>query len=267
MIPCDGSWPVDYSAAECELSPDADPEALERRERLEAMAVAFLWAWTGKNLGLCRETLVVEPVDPCACYGGQESTFWGRGPYNRQYRRTRAPFLAGGKWWNSPCEHLGAPWEIALPGPVHDVEVVTVDGEPFPGDIRVDNRRYLVRTDREPWPRDGSVVVTYRRGVPVPPGGQVAAGVFTCELEKAVAKDRTCSLPQRIQSITRQGVTVGVAIDNFEDVERGRTGIWLIDSWVASMTRPPAPSLVHSPDTGRKGGTDRRVVTWQPTSP
>ena len=267
MMPCPDSWPVDYSAAECALPEDADAETRERRERLEEMAVAFLWAWTGKNLGLCRETLVVEPVDPCACVGARESTFWGRGPYNRQYRRTRAPYLVDGEWYNGPCEYHGAPWEIALPGPVHDIEAVTIGGVPFTGDIHVENRRYLVRVDGEPWPRDGSVTVMYRRGVPVPLGGQIAAGVLTCELEKALNKDRTCSLPQRIQSITRQGVTVGVAIDTFEDVERGRTGIWLIDSWVASMTRPPAPSLVHSPDTGRKGGRDRRVVTWQPTSP
>lgn len=262
MGPCE--WPVDYSAADCEPPGPGDVAAVERWARLEEMAVAFLWAWTGQNLGLCPETFVVTAGGRCDCYSGRESTFWGRGPRNGQYRRTARPVLAGGLWREPGCGHA-APWEVELPGPVYDVQGVTVGGEPFTGDIRVDNRRYLVRTDGQAWPRDGSVVVSYRRGAPVPVGGQIAAGVFTCELNKAANRDKSCSLPQRIQSITRQGVTVGVAIDNFEDVERGRTGIWLIDSWVASMTRPAAPSLVHSPDTGRKGGQDRRVVTWQPT--
>src|SRR5690606_39609267 len=96
MMPCPDSWPVDYSAAECALPEDADAETRERRERLEEMAVAFLWAWTGKNLGLCRETLGVEPVDPCAGAGVGAATACGRGPYIRAYRRARGADPVGG---------------------------------------------------------------------------------------------------------------------------------------------------------------------------
>jgi len=262
VYPCE--WDLDYSATDCALPPDAGEGDRARRAALEDMAVGFLWAWTGKNLGLCTETVTPVP-EPCSCY--RDSTFWGRGPRNGQYRVTARPRLTSGAWLPSPCGRHLAVNEVALPGPVHDVVDVTINGQSTPVSIRVDNRRYLVRTDGQAWPTDGSLTVTYRRGVPVPAGGRVAAAVFVCEMEKALNKDRDCALPERIQSITRQGVTVGVAIDTFEDVERGRTGIWLIDSWVASITQPPAPSLVHSPDTGRKGGAEHRVVTWQPTSP
>ena len=67
------------------------------------------------------------------------------------------------------------------------------------------------------------------------------------ELSKAVECPDECELPQRVQSVTRQGVSVTV-LDQFEDLDEGRTGIWLIDSWVASVTRPPSGGSVLSPD-------------------
>jgi hypothetical protein len=48
--------------------------------------------------------------------------------------------------------------------------------------------------------------VTYERGVPVPAGGQVAAGTYACEAAKAMTGDTTCRLPRRVQSLVRQGV-------------------------------------------------------------
>ena len=95
-------------------------------------------------------------------------------------------------------------------------------------------------------------------GTPVPAGGQVAAGLLSLEMAKALAHDSSCKLPQRWQSITRQGVTI-TAQDLFEDLNEGRTGLWLVDSWVASVTQPKrVGGRVFSPDiprTGRAGAT------------
>lgn len=98
--------------------------------------------------------------------------------------------------------------------------------------------------------------VTYMRGIDVPMGGQVAAGRLACELAKAACGDNTCALPKRVQTITRQGVTVGL-LDSFDDVDKGRTGIWLIDSWVASMNIPQSRA-------GRVLSPDRRSSSRQP---
>jgi hypothetical protein len=101
--------------------------------------------------------------------------------------------------------------------------------------------------------------VTYQQGKPVPVGGQIAAGLLACELAKAACGDKSCGLPQRVQSITRQGVTVAV-LDAFDDIDTGHTGIWLIDSWVASVTKRPRRWRVLSPD--RRQPTVGRVQTW-----
>jgi hypothetical protein len=100
--------------------------------------------------------------------------------------------------------------------------------------------------------------VSYTKGTPVPEGGQVAAGVLACELAKGATNDRTCQLPQRVQTIARQGVTVQL-LDSFDDVEKGRTGIWLVDSWVASVTQPKRGGSVYSVDIPNPR---HRTTTW-----
>src|SRR3546814_15264182 len=89
--------------------------------------------------------------------------------------------------------------------------------------------------------------ILYNRGYPVPAGGQVAAGLLAVELAKAACGDKSCGLPQRVQSITRQGVNIAV-LDAFDAIDPGHTGIGLIDSWVASVVRRPPRLRVYSPE-------------------
>jgi hypothetical protein len=70
-------------------------------------------------------------------------------------------------------------------------------------------------------------------------------------LAKALINDRTCGLPQRIQNITRQDVSVTV-LDSFEGIDEGHTGIWVVDSWIASVTKPLQFSSVTTPETHRR---------------
>jgi hypothetical protein len=135
---------------------------------------------------------------------------------------------------------------------------VQIDGEVLdPSAYRVDNGRLLVRQDGGRWPtcqdmgaalgEDDTWGITYDKGYPVPAGGQIAAGLLANELAKAACNDRSCGLPQRVQTVTRQGVTIAV-LDAFDDIDEGHTGIWLIDSWVASVVRRPRRMRVLSPD-------------------
>lgn len=263
--PC--SWPVSY--AECHTLPDGwkpaegEPASVER-EQYERMAAEFLWRWTGRSLGVCETT-----IRPCreTCCGERPSTFEGRGPHPSG-RTPWTPVLIGGEWFNVSCWACGpdacgcrSPYALRLPGPVASITEVKIDGQVLdPSAYRLDSHRDLVRLDGEGWPTAqdhaqpdtaaGTWSVTYDRGVEVPIGGQVAAGLLAVELWKAACGDKGCALPQRVQTVTRQGVTVAM-LDSFDDIDKGHTGIFLIDSWVASMTQTPRQSSVYSPDTKR----------------
>jgi hypothetical protein len=243
------------------------------------MATGMLWAWTGQGYGLCEVV-----VRPCReeCNNGYE-TFWGRGPFTPGYATDKSggwvgygPVLVGGQWLNVTCGVCGDncscdhPATLRLPGPISSIEEVRIDGDVLVSTAyRVDNHVLLVRTDGSRWPRcqqmgkslteEGTFGISYTRGTEVPVGGQVAAGVLAVEMFKAMCNDATCQLPRRIQSISRQGVTITM-LDKFDDIDKGHTGIWLVDSWVASVMQVPKPSRVYSVDIPRP--KHRQQVTW-----
>lgn len=193
---------------------------------VEAEAAWFLWTVTGQRFGQCEVT-VEHP--PCC-------------------------------WCAHSC--LCYSCTLYLPGPVGAVDgqvtEVLVNGEPFEEYMVVGDT--LVRT--LPWPRD--VVVTYLRGLPIPPGGARAARELATELALARCEPGKCRLPAGWTSRTRQGDTVqrrpGMARD-----EKGTgaplTGLPLVDLWVAAANRVAAGNGVWSPDV------QPMVVTAGPGSP
>lgn len=257
MSPC--NWPVSYAG--CSSCAPLMAMGVEEREAFEEMAADYLWNWTRRQFGVCR--LVLRPAgENC----GPTATFEGSGPYAAPGMRGRASVLLDGEWTGFSCGRCAsacecsAPVSLKLPGPVVSVYEVKIDGAVLaPGAYRTDGD-LLVRLDGEAWPLRqnldavlnsvGTWSVTYDRGTPVPLGGQLSAGLLACELAKAACRDPACALPQRIQTITRQGVTMAM-IDTFDDVEKGFTGIWLIDSWISSVINPPRASTVHSVDLPR----------------
>lgn len=230
------------------------------------MAVEYLWRWTNGIFGLTEVS-----VRPCRMDCSSFSSFWGRGPYPWL---TESSFYSGrgfvpveirGAWHDLGCRTCGTVAcgceeleAVILPGPVTEITEVLLDGEVLdPDAYKITHRRYLLRVDGGDWPvcqdlaaeptEPDTFQVTYKRGVPVPPGGQVAAGILANEFAKAAANDSSCQLPKRLQTVTRQGVTVAM-IDSFDNVDKGFTGIWLIDAWVNSIVKSPKPSRVISPD-------------------
>lgn len=262
--PCE--WNLDYGT--CDPPEAWSTLSPEERATFEEMAVEFLWRWTGRVLGICEVSVRPCRDEWCDDAARRRSTFEGKGPRTSLGSGSWGPVLIRGEWYNVGCFSCGDSCScypgtiaISLPGPVAHVTEVLIDGEVLdPSSYRVDSRRWLVRTDGEGWPTSqdlsapanepGTWQITYGRGTPVPAGGQIAAGMLAIELWRASCGDEDCGLPQRVQSITRQGVTVAV-LDSFDDIDSGHTGIYLIDSWVASMTRPPRRPTIHSPDTKR----------------
>lgn len=261
IYPCE--TPVENGMTGCSA---IDSLSEERRALVEQMAIDTLFQWSGRVFGTCEA--VLRPCTwECADSQNWTSTFWGRGPYPWMGvgSGTWIPQLIGGEWFNVGCGCLGScscdlrgPSSLMLPGPVQEVLKVMIDGEVLPSEsYKVMYRRVLVRTDGENWPAcqnllaDASQMntfeVTYTKGIPVPPGGQFAAGTLACELAKALCNDSSCQLPKRLQTLSREGVTIGFQ-DQFESLDKNRTGIWTIDSWLASVTVPRPSVSVRSVD-------------------
>lgn len=276
------TWPVSYEACGATPGdPNAEPpvpassgcsalDALDDEQvaAFERMAAEMLWNWTDRIFGVCEVT-----VRPCRSDCGSArrwmDTFWGRGPYpwGDISAGSWVPLLIGGEWFNMGCGCAGTcscteegPSALRLPGPIVSVSSVRIDGDVVPPEeYQVLYGRLLVRLDGTPWPscqnlltdasNEGTFEVVYSRGVDVPKGGQIAAGILACELAKAACGDADCQLPQRIQTVTRQGLTVGI-VDAFQGLNDARTGIWLIDSWTSSVRGPTAKPKagVRSPD-------------------
>ena len=255
--PCD--WPL--AELPCPALDElfyGEQEALA--ETLVETATSLLWNWTGRQFGLCELT-----VRPCR-QDCSSSTYEGWSGIPSPTFASGMPFLPvliNGEFYNLRCGRrcrdcsCTVTPEIGLPGPVDSVSAVVVDGVTLDESAyRVDNRRWLVRQDGERWPtcqdlgkapgEEGTWSVTYRWGTPVPKGGTLAATVLACEMAKA-ALGRQCELPQRVQTVTREGVSMAI-LDSFDGLDRGRTGIWLVDSWVLSVTASPRRSRVMSPD-------------------
>jgi hypothetical protein len=256
-------WPLDW--ADCVGCKDGLSDA--DIVRFGQMAGERLWETTGRVFGVCEVT-----IRPCAAQSEPasmwRSTFWGRGPYPwapSMGNGSWVPVLIGGQWTNITCGCVGwqcrctldGPTVLKLPGPVREISEVKVDGVVIPeASYRVDYNRLLIRTDGATWPATQNLLlddtepdtftVTYERGIPVPIGGQIAAAVLAAEMQKASCGDKTCRLPERLQTVTRQGVTVGVALTGDDWRE---TGIWLIDDWIKSVTQPHSFASVRSIDS------------------
>lgn len=249
-------WPLTWLTGPCAVFAGltADAQAV-----VAEMATDALRLWTFGQFGLCDVTL--RPVD--LCDERATTLFYGNGPYGSGGYFTRGLTAAD----LAACRDCGVsaiscgctPSSVLrLPGPVHSVTSVTVDGA-----VLTEGTGYgiagnlLVRLDGASWPpvqdtwADPSLPMTfeivYRRGQEVPAGGRVAAATLACELAKALTGDASCRLPQRVQTVTRQGVSVAV-LDAMEGLDSGRTGIWAVDAWVASVTRSHRGGSVHSPD-------------------
>lgn len=265
--PC--QWPVSYAGCKSTEVIDGLPD--DERAIWEQVATEYLWRWTKGAFGTCAET-----VRPCR-QDCQPSTFWGGRPaYLPGSGAPWTPALIAGKWYNLGCTcgdtcGCSVVHEITLPPPVSSIVSVVIDGEVLdPDSYRVDNGKSLVRLDGNGWPTcndmsspsasgtgaEGTWEVTYLRGSEVPVGGQVAAGILAAEFAKS-ACGVDCALPKRVTSVTRQGVSIGI-LDTFDDIEVGHTGIWLVDSWVASIKSAPRRSRVASPDF-----RPMRRTTWQ----
>lgn len=72
------------------------------------------------------------------------------------------------------------------------------------------------------------VRVEYTYGSPPPEGVAKAITTLACELDKAYSGDEECRLPERVQSISRQGIDIAF-LDPQDFLDQGRTGLLEVD--------------------------------------
>lgn len=255
--PCD-DWPVTWT---CEL----DAAAMAVTGQALATATEILWALSGRQFGTCSATFRPCRRDCADAPWGWTELF----PGNRWLQ----PALIGGQWFNIVCGGCAGNCscalvsEIILPSPVNEITEVKVDGVTLDIDAyRVDNSRFLIRTDGGSWPwcnnlnlsddQPGTWSVTALFGQDPPAGAAGAVGELACEIIKSLLGD-TCKLPENVQNLVRQGVSIQFP-DATSLFEKGRTGLYLVDLFVATWNPNglKARSRVYSVDQPTLRRTD-----------
>lgn len=262
--PC-RTWPLLPDCAPCFDCDDVDSMDSQLRVSVE-MATEILWRLTAGRFGLCREI-----VRPCRqdCYDPDRQT-----PSSYRYRSGRGmrPDIINGEWVNlsgcacapsgcSSCSCGSGVSTLELPGPVHAPHLpaphgrcswasrypvrVWIDGEELtPDSFKVQAPNRLLRVDGGSWPgfqdmaasydEEGAFAVEYWRGTPVPVGGRRAVTVLACELYKKCTGASDCALPERVQTVTREGISYAF-VDQMEFLSNGRTGLPVVDLWLSTV--------------------------------
>ncbi len=229
--PCDGWTPtIDLCATWADYTPAVQAYALRT-------ATTLLWAATGRRFGLCPVTVrpcwsaqlplyASYPVLPGSEGGGWSVVSTGTGVQ---------VFGPGGCGCSGGCACSGS--RLPLPDAA-SVTSVTIDGDVLPGGSYELRAGYLWRMDGSGWPyaqdmglplgSDGTWSITYLSGEAVPEGLNDAAGVLACEIGASRTGNGQCRLPNRVRSVTRQGVEINyVSSDTW--LEDGLTGVADVD--------------------------------------
>lgn len=257
--PCE-PWVQPLDVFACGTCADIDEAArdYDLAARCVASASEVLYQLSGRQFpGVCTDT-----VRPCRrSYSWSLPRWW----------LDRYPQAAD--WWGD-CT-CGAPNprscgcstldEVTLgASPVLAITRVRVDGATLASSAyRIDDHRYLVRIDGQSWPSCQDLTadpatdtdtwdVTFMYGQPVPQSGRDAAAALACELYQS-AKGGACKLPTRVQTITRQGVTVAL-LDPFDFLEKGKVGVYVVDLFLKAYNPKGRRrrGRIASPDVARR---------------
>jgi hypothetical protein len=231
----------------------------------EAVQVAsnLLWAMSGRRYsGIVTSTeRYITSIDAFRYQGISAKQFY--------------PHMITGTIYNLPSEDwndsayqsdgTSSISRIRLRGrPVREIHLVRsmYSGEIIDPDLYyVAEHTSLVAYKGTPWP-PGNLEVTYTYGTPPPAAGRLAAKILATEFIN-YWDGNDCALPDRVTSISRQGVSYTV-LDNQDFLENMRTGIYAVDLFLktANPTGALAPSRVFSPDIprARRAGPARSLV-------
>lgn len=247
------SWPCRWTCDVSTESPTATGEAV-------AFATEVLWSLTGQRFGFT--TLKLRPV----CDNHLSTPYpdgWQPWPGTGGFSDVGTSWWGWSNYWfvMGPCQSCT---EVTLPGPVHAVIEVKVNGVVLSTSAyRVDGGRQLVRIDGSVWPDvnnltlpdtgPGTWTVTAQYGESVPSGAAVAIGELACEYLRALRGD-DCRLPRTVTQLARQGVTITMP-DMASQFENGLTGLYFSDLFIRTWNpnKLSGRARVYSVDRPRRG--------------
>lgn len=179
--------------------------------------------------------------------------------------RTNSAVLFGGDVYNIPSGDYDEYSELVADGLSPDARI-KLRGRPVTkvhtlrnktGTILDPSSYYLVDHSTlhiragTPW-TPCNVEITYSYGIPVPVAGKMAARKLAIEFARLWGGDESCELPQRVTSVSRQGVSYTI-LDNQEFIDELRTGLYEIDLFLKTVNPDNArrKAKVFSVDTPR----------------
>jgi hypothetical protein len=149
-----------------------------------------------------------------------------------------SPHLVRGEMYNFPIgmSTFGNTRITLRHQPVRLIEEV-IQGTQIlsPDSYELRNNAFISRKDKLPWlmfPQQ-ELSVSYKYGTPPPFAGKKAAIRLANELIWLDTDEGNCSLPERVTSVQRQGISYTM-LDPQDFLDRGKTGIYEIDMFITS---------------------------------
>jgi hypothetical protein len=250
-------WPVIGTCDAVQADPDLVDWATQS-------SIEILWAATGRRYGICDRT-----IRPClpGCEGDGRVNAWDlvgqRGVGTPRLGRWAFETVTCGRCpGDCTCRHVE---EIQLWNkPVRRVLSVTIDGVVLDPANYHRQGSWVIRTDGSSWPRcqdrnaqagtEGSWELEYRWGNVVPISGQIAAGLYRCQILMALVGDDRCELPERIRTKVVDGQTIGF-LEPMTFLSEGLTGLGgIVDQWItrANPAKLQRKARVYRADDPRR---------------
>jgi hypothetical protein len=215
-------------------------------------ASQILWSLSGRKYG---GSITVTEKYVCA------SRAYRLGQSSKNY----TPELVDGQVYNIPFDEFDDYAEMTTDG-MSPSSRLRLRGRPVTqvhsvrdrtGKIVNPSRYYLVdhstlqARSGVPW-TPCNIEVTYTYGSPAPAAGRAAARVLATEFIKLWSGSDDCALPQRITSVSRQGVSYTI-LDNQDFIDDMRTGLYVVDLFLKSANpdKARAKARVFSTDIPR----------------
>lgn len=224
----------------------------------------ILWALSGrKYTGTTTVTeRYVSVYDPYLRVGAAAMDYWPTLVDGAVYniasggfdRFTDFDYLGDGTSANSRVRLRGR--KVIKVHTVRDIDGTIVD----PSYYYLSDHSTLYASPNANW-TPTNVEVTYTYGTPPPTAGKAAAKLLAVELIKSYEGDDTCRLPERVTSVSRQGVNYSI-LDSQDFVDNMRTGLYAVDMFLKATNpdKAKARTRVFSPDTPRA----RRLTPKEP---
>ena len=236
------------------VQPDELGDYAQTEFALEACETASYLMWTMSGRKFSGETTVTERYT-CTLRNNR------LGPSNK----TTSAVLFGGDAYNIPSGDYAEYSELTADG-MSPESRIKLRGRPVTKIHSIRNKLGLILDPSQYYLVDHSTIhivagtpwtpcnteVTYSYGSPPPMAGRMAARILALEFAKLWAGDDECALPQRITSVSRQGVSYTI-LDQQDFIQELRTGLYAVDLFIKSVNPDGAraKAKVFSPDMPR----------------